>query len=251
MWISLDLQMQSQYMQGVQLISRRDNPRPPVTTIQTSLPPCPAHAVWRRDGGLFGIPADATEEPRTLERIPDGYRVLEPLQNDPLGDSIRNGASVFWLIDGETGPMCDEWRFKKAPRELREAGAPTVIESRLTRREKSEGQVVASPVTYTSHGADGLPHLHVGTIEFDGHTALKCECESDYVLVFAEGNRLDMLGLALPANAIAYDPGDVERWYSTQSECHAARDRAVEAIARDGSIATRLGFHAVVFAFGF
>ncbi len=49
----------------------------------------------------------------------------------------------------------------------------------------------------------------------------------------------------LPPDVVAYAPGDAERWFTSRESCEAARREAITAIERDGTAATRTGFHAM------
>ncbi len=80
-----------------------------------------------------------------------------------------------------------------------------MLESRLTRREKDNRQIASNPVTHASRGVSSLPQLHVGTLELDGHIALKCECESDYALALAKDGRFELVAQPLPDGVVAYD----------------------------------------------
>jgi hypothetical protein len=87
-------------------------------------------------------------------------------------------------------------------------------------------------------------------LQLDGRQAFKCECEYTYSLLRADVDELTRMGRPMPEHAVAYDPGDAERWFLSRKKCEAVRDDVARSIERDGTAATRVELHAVVSSFG-
>ena len=80
---------------------------------------------------------------------------------------------------------------------------------------------------------------------------MRCECAYDYTLVHVQGDELQMMLRRLPEDAVAYSPGDAERWFLSASTCEEARKAVAAAVERDGTSAPYQGLHAVLAALGF
>jgi hypothetical protein len=251
-WVSRDLTRVSQYIRGVEAIGIADGITARRPTIQLHDYPCPAHFIARRGSELIWTETDNPEkpaQPRVLLRIPDGFKAFAPAPDDPLGHAIDQGASLYWLLDDGTGPKCDEWSFRlKRPRQS--AAEHPGREGRLVRRAKWEGETAWYPMSFLPSEGDRPAVLHLGTIMLSGGGTLKCECVSDYSLLRADNDELEVIARSLPEGLVAYDPAEAERWFLSPAKCEAARTEAERALQRDGSIAPRLGIHAAIAAFG-
>jgi hypothetical protein len=251
-WVSRDLTRVSQYIRGVEAIGIADNVVTRSPAIQLHDYPCPAHFIAQHGSQLMWTETDNPEkpaEPRTVQRIPDGFRTFELPASDPLGHAIEQGASLYWLTDDGSGPKCDEWSFRLKGLRHGANGHPRRA-GRLVRRVKWDGEITWFPMTYLPSEDRRPAVLHLGTVELSGGGTLKCECVSDYAILRADDGELEVIARSLPEGLVAYDPAEAERWFLSPAKCEAARSAAAQALERDGSIAPRLGFHAVINAFG-
>jgi hypothetical protein len=250
--VSRDLKRVSQYIRGVEAVGIADSLTAPWPTIDAGGGiSCPGRFIARLGAQLVWSETTKPDnpnkpaEPRVVERIPDSYKTFEPPAGDPLGQAIEHGESLYWLIDDGSGPKCDKWTFRlDVPR-----GHVAGREGRLVRNEKWDREIAWFPMSYLPSKEKRLAVLHLGTIMLSGGGTMKCTCESDYALLRAEDGELEVIAQPPPDNLIAYDPSQIERWFLTAEKCEVARTQAAEALGSDGSMATRLGFHAVNPAF--
>ena len=267
-WVSRDLKRVSQYVRGVEAIGIVDIMPAVWPTIQAGGGiSCPGHFIAQRGAQLLLTVTDKPDkpdrpdkpvQPTAVARIPDGYEAFELPSSDSLDNAIEKGASLYWLVDDGSGPKCDEWSFKLTrPRHMSAAALPSPAnagghagrEGRLVRRAKLDKEVAWFPMTYKPSDGSQTAVLHLGTIMLSGGGTLKCDCESDYALLRANDGELVVIDESLPDGLVAYDPSETERWFLTPEKCEAARTEAAQTLERDGSMATRLGFHAVIPAF--
>jgi hypothetical protein len=252
-WVSRDLKRVSQYIRGVEAIGLADSLTAPWAIDAGGGISCPGHFIAQRGSQLVWNEStwpdnpNKPAEPKVVARIPDGYETFALPASDPLGHAIDQGASLYWLIDDGSGPKCEQWSFNlKNPRH----GAPG-REGRLVRREKWDKETAWFPMSYLPSEGKRPAVLHLGTIKLSGGGTMKCECESNYALLRADDNELEVIAQPPPEGLVAYDPAEVERWFLTPAKCQAARTEVAQTLERDGSMATRLGFHAVMPAFQF
>jgi hypothetical protein len=211
---------------------------------------CPPRLVSKLGAGLVWTDPDTELAGFPLERVPEHYRLSKPVEAAPLEDAMRRGGSLYWLLQNEKGILCDEWQFAQA-----RPAAPALPESaRLIRRKRLDWGGAPQRVTFRviySPAKSGAPaRLELAAPEFNGEPALRCECNYDYALLDAQGEELTMMGRPLPPTFVAYDPGEAERWFLSESACQSARAAVSTQLASDGSTATRLGLHAVLAPFG-
>jgi len=190
----------------------------------------------------------------SADGIPAGYRRLELPAPDPLAAAIEHGGSVYWLRLTEKGPVCDQWRFALDRRAAGQRDSPR-LDGRLVRQElyvdyDGKKKRASHPMHYQP-ASDGKPaELHLETLQFDGRQMFKCDCEYHYTLLHAEAGELELMGRPLPENVVAYDPRDAERWFLSPKQCETARVEVARTIEEDGTMAPRVGLHAVVSSFG-
>ncbi len=217
---------------------------------------CPAHAVTRRGAELVlvdpnprwdqGDPAESAVVQRVVHEIPAGYVRVAPPEPERLASTIERGASLYWLVATEKGPRCDTWRFEFVRK--RSEGDVTTLEARLVHRgpveHLDEMGRVHYPVTYRVASGGRPAFLHFDTLTSGGHLAMKCVCEYDYRILSGQADEVLALARPFPDDAVAFDPGEAERWFFTKKACDAHRENAVKAIELDGHQTTRVGFHA-------
>jgi len=248
-WVSRDLKRVSQYVRGVEVIGIADSLTAPWPTIDAGGGiSCPGRFIAHRGAQLVLCETTKPDnpnkpaEPRVVERIPEGYRTFELPKGDPLGNAIEQGASAYWLTDDGSGPKCDQWSFRLDDPRHRAKGR----KGRLVRHEKWDRETAWFPMSYLPSEEKRLAVLHLGTIMLSGGGTMKCPCESDYAILRADEGELEVISQPPPDDIIAYDPSQTERWFLSAEKCQVARTQAAEALERDGSVATRLGFHAVL-----
>jgi hypothetical protein len=253
-WIEEQTARLSQYVAAVQLMGFseyvRSGESDPRVKSYFSVS-CPAHIVSRAAAGLeltFPIGPYGAKRVTSVDRIPEGYATIRIPRHDALAATIERSRSIYWLEQTEEGPSCSEWRFKFQKKISEPTAGGARLKALLIRR---------TPVTEAGfrfrawHGAEYRPsngqdpaRLHLDSLMYDNQPAARCLCYYDYAVLADEGAELHMMARPMPPRSLAYDPSEVERWFLSGERCEAARKDAMERLARDGRLATRIGFHA-------
>lgn len=243
LWVSFESRTASQRVGGVELrgvcsgLDDVDGPRPSRAFLSLD---CPAHAVsWAGSELRLHGETSRAGTPAAVAAIPNGYQRVEPPDPDPLAEAIREGRSVWWLVEREISAnridvTCEPWRFEPS-----DCSEPRILEGRLIAPKPWRGRKPHYPFAYYPSNAVEPARLHLDYLVQSPYGTLR---KYDYKLLRAAGDVLDMMGRPIPPRIVAYDPGEPERWFLTGSACEAARTSAIAALTQDPAESTRLGF---------
>lgn len=177
---------------------------------------CPARVVSQHASRLF-LTRDDGSEVEVFDVPAEFQRVAVP-HPDPLHQAVVAGEPVFWLVYAPPDLQCVEARFEHAHR----FSTPTRL---LTR-----GKLVLDAGARGSYDVEYRPSVPLAgatrappglRLEWNGSAEHAMEC--DYSLVGTDGPTLLVLGSRLAPGAIAFDPGQTERWYQSAEDCARAR----------------------------
>lgn len=246
LWVGLESRSDSQRIGGVELrgvctdLSELDGPRSSRSFLSLD---CPAHAV-SGDGSKLCLHGAASERGRStlIADIPAGFERVRLPSPDPLAEAIRQGRSVWWLVERETAKdrvrvSCEPWKFDMSRGAEGSGSGP--IEGRLLAPRPWRGEIPRYPFTYRPSEGKNPARLHLGQLVHSPYGTLR---EYDYKLLHSVGDELHMMGRPIPNGIVAYDPGEAERWFLSRSACEAARTVAIATLERDPSQSTRIGF---------
>jgi hypothetical protein len=216
---------------------------------------CPAHAVTRELTELFLTTPNPRWEPgdrpgtdvrkTRISKTPEGYLAVESQDPDKLASAIERGASLYWLVQTDKGPVCDTWRFASARR--KRESERTTLEARLVHPgplRHFDASNAWYPATYLEASGDRLAELHLETLRVGAQVGMKCVCEYRYRILSENGDELFAQARPIPDDTVAFDPSEAERWFFTRTACETQREKAVRSIEHDGRTTTRVGFHA-------
>ena len=192
-----------------------------------------------------GHPPGTDVRKSRISKIPEGYLAVQSQNPDKLASAIERGASLYWLVQTEKGPVCDTWRFASARR--KREGERATIEARLVHPgplRHFDASNAWYPATYLEARGDRLAELDLDTLRVGGHLGMKCVCEYRYRILSENGDELFAQARPIPDDTVAFDPSEAERWFFSKRACEARRELAASTIERDGRMTTRLGFHA-------
>ncbi len=229
-----------QQVDGVLIAGELDSPPPSSSVLTAAAEPCPAHVAIQQGSTLLASTPGAAATLMPVGRLPAHLEPIAKPLISPVPGLIRKGQAVSWLIDDGQSLRCDTWRFSG-----HDLGQP-----RLVRQNTFEDRRVWFPIRYTEHGNGRLPVLSLETITMSDGTTLKCECTTHYTVVSANGVELRMLARSSPGELVAFDPSETERWFLSEQACETARGEVLDVLSSNASLASRLGFHAVIAPFG-
>ncbi|MBK7396754.1 MAG: hypothetical protein IPJ34_10745 [Myxococcales bacterium] len=218
----------TQHLGGFELRARVTSLPLPVAFSSTT---CPATALTSNESGGWWVWSGTRRRAAPSSDRPPGFVRIDDAAGDVVSEALRRKGSFSWLREQGSGVACEAWRFH----------AQSDSTGELVRESDPR---LSHPIAFRRAFPEHPATLFVGSLELDHHSFFKCDCSVEYSIVGAKDGEVAMLARPLPIQAIAYVPGEAERWFLSADACEKARKQTEETLARDPAKAASLGFHA-------